>query len=107
MAAGEAVSQMAAVGFGLPKDVFSKKMRAAPHLLAPTGSDLHELGGADPEARLVKKPRYAMDRVELGTVLAGFHYDLNFLTVHGKSRFPGLKVWTPPAFAPPVPPGRN
>ena len=24
---------------------------------------------------------------------AGFHYDLNFLTIHGKSRFPGLFVW--------------
>lgn len=30
----------------------------------------------------------------LGTVLAGFHYDLNFMTIHGKSRFPGLYVWT-------------
>lgn len=29
----------------------------------------------------------------LGTVLAGFHYDLNLLTIHGKSRFPGLSVW--------------
>ena len=28
-----------------------------------------------------------------GTVLAGYHYDLNFLTIHGKSRFPGLFVW--------------
>lgn len=25
--------------------------------------------------------------------LAGFHYDLNFLTLHGKSRYPGLFVW--------------
>ena len=24
---------------------------------------------------------------------AGYHYDLNFLSVHGKSRFPGLFVW--------------
>jgi isopenicillin N synthase-like dioxygenase len=29
-----------------------------------------------------------------GHILAGFHYDLNFLTIHGKSRFPGLYVWT-------------
>ena len=27
------------------------------------------------------------------TCIAGFHYDLNFLTIHGKSRFPGLFVW--------------
>lgn len=24
---------------------------------------------------------------------AGYHYDLNFMTIHGKSRFPGLFVW--------------
>lgn len=28
-----------------------------------------------------------------GTVFAGYHYDLNFLTIHGKSRYPGLHVW--------------
>jgi isopenicillin N synthase-like dioxygenase len=27
-------------------------------------------------------------------VLAGYHTDLNALTVHGASRFPGLYVWT-------------
>eukprot|EP00854_Cymbomonas_tetramitiformis_P006252 gene6252-7498_t len=27
------------------------------------------------------------------TVFAGYHYDLNFLTIHGKSRFPGLFIW--------------
>jgi isopenicillin N synthase-like dioxygenase len=26
--------------------------------------------------------------------LLGFHYDLNFITIHGKSRFPGLHIWT-------------
>ncbi len=29
----------------------------------------------------------------LGSAYAGFHYDLNFLTIHGRSRFPGLAVW--------------
>lgn len=29
----------------------------------------------------------------LGSCYAGYHYDLNFLTIHGKSRFPGLAVW--------------
>jgi len=28
-----------------------------------------------------------------GTVLAGYHYDFNLLTIHGKSRYPGLSVW--------------
>jgi isopenicillin N synthase-like dioxygenase len=27
------------------------------------------------------------------TILAGFHTDLNFLTIHGRSRYPGLHVW--------------
>lgn len=45
-----------------------------PHLLAPTGSDLSRYG-------------------QEGTVFAGYHYDLNFLTIHGKSRFPGLYIW--------------
>ena len=27
------------------------------------------------------------------TILAGFHTDLNFLTIHGRSRYPGLHIW--------------
>lgn len=27
------------------------------------------------------------------TILAGFHTDLNFLTIHGRSRYPGLNIW--------------
>lgn len=45
-----------------------------PHLLAPTASDLVKYGKKD-------------------TILAGFHTDLNFLTIHGRSRYPGLHVW--------------
>ena len=26
-------------------------------------------------------------------MFAGYHYDLNFLTIHGRSRFPGLNIW--------------
>lgn len=46
----------------------------SPHLLAPTASDLQTYGTKD-------------------TVLAGFHTDLNFLTIHGRSRYPGLNIW--------------
>ena len=67
-------AEMAAVGLGLERDAISKLMEFGPHLLAPTGSDL----GA---------------HREVGTVLAGFHNDLNLLTIHGKSRYPGLFVW--------------
>ena len=45
-----------------------------PHLLAPTASDLVKYG-------------------QMNTILAGFHTDLNFLTIHGRSRYPGLHVW--------------
>ncbi|KAK6162915.1 hypothetical protein DH2020_002756 [Rehmannia glutinosa] len=70
----EAVAEMAAVGFGLQKDAFTSIMKQGPHLLAPTGSDLRRHG-------------------QIGTVFAGYHYDLNFLTIHGRSRFPGLNIW--------------
>ncbi|XP_021735820.1 uncharacterized protein LOC110702420 [Chenopodium quinoa] len=70
----EVVAEMAAIGFGLPKDAFTSLMKQGPHLLAPTGSDLHHHG-------------------QEGTVFAGYHYDLNFLTIHGRSRFPGLNIW--------------
>ena len=26
-------------------------------------------------------------------MFAGYHYDLNVMTIHGKSRFPGLFIW--------------
>lgn len=68
------LAEMASVGFGLPSDTLPSMMRCGPHLLAPTGSDFKRFG-------------------KLNTVLAGFHFDLNFLTIHGKSRYPGLSVW--------------
>ena len=70
-----ACAEMAAVGFRLPQDSFSKRMTLGPHLLAPTGSDLRG------------------SNRQVGTILAGWHNDLNLLTIHGKSRFPGLYVW--------------
>lgn len=68
-------AEMAALGFGLERDAFSNFMQMGPHLLAPTGSDLGD--------------KYRKD----GTVLAGYHNDLNLLTIHGKSRYPGLYAW--------------
>ncbi|KAE8660868.1 hypothetical protein F3Y22_tig00116951pilonHSYRG01004 [Hibiscus syriacus] len=69
-----AVAEMAGIGFGLPTDAFTSLMKQGSHLLAPTGSDLRRNG-------------------QEGTVFAGYHYDLNFLTIHGRSRFPGLNIW--------------
>lgn len=68
--------ELLAVGYDLSPDTFTKLMEVGPHLLAPTGSDLSGALGT------------------VGTVLAGYHYDLNFLSIHGKSRFPGLHIWT-------------
>lgn len=74
------VAEMFAVGAGMTRDTFTKLMERGPHMLGPTGSDL------------VKHKK--------NTVFASFHYgklmsylDLNFLTIHGKSRYPGLFVW--------------
>ncbi|RDA88877.1 hypothetical protein CP532_5456 [Ophiocordyceps camponoti-leonardi (nom. inval.)] len=68
------LSEMLAVGLGLPAQAFCDAGRYGPHLLAPTASDLRKYGTKD-------------------TILAGFHTDLNFLTIHGRSRYPGLNVW--------------
>jgi len=67
-------AEMLAIGMELPKETFSAMMINAPHLLAPTATDLQKYG-------------------TLGTVLAGYHYDLNFLTIHGKSRYPALNIF--------------
>lgn len=65
---------MLALGLDMPKDAFTSQMKGGVQLLAPTGSDLTKYN---------KK----------NDILAGFHYDLNFLTIHGKSNYPGLYVW--------------
>lgn len=85
------LSEMIAIGLGLPAGFFSHAGRYGlvlsldsscvdlhvpprPHLLAPTASDLAKYG-------------------QKNTILAGFHTDLNFLTIHGRSRYPGLNIW--------------
>lgn len=70
----EVVAGCAAVGFGLEPNAFVDMMQNGPHLLGPTGTDLGV-------------------HCNEGACFAGYHYDLNFLTIHGKSRFPGLHVW--------------
>lgn len=80
---------MAATGLGLAEDTFSDAGRYGPHSLAPTSSDLRKYGQKD-------------------TILAGFHTDLNFLTIHGRSRYPGLHIWarnTGKRIAVKIPPG--
>lgn len=69
-----AVAEMLALGFDLPRSTFADLMHNGPHLLAPTGSDLSTHN-------------------EVDTIFAGYHNDLNFLTIHGKSNYPGLHIW--------------
>lgn len=70
----EVIAEMAAIGMGVSKDTFTKRMEGGAHLLAPTGSDL--------------------EKNDVGAIFAGWHYDISFMTIHGKSRYPGLSVWT-------------
>lgn len=100
---------MTAVGLGLPAETFSSAGKygfvrpastpfdpstntsRSPHLLAPTASDLEKYG-------------------KNKTILAGFHTDLNFLTIHGRSRYPGLHIWarnTGRRIPVKIPPGNN
>ena len=65
---------MAALGMGLPANTFTDRMKGGAHLLAPTGSDL--------------------TNYDVGTIFAGFHYDISFMSIHGKNRYPGLSLWT-------------
>jgi len=68
------VAEMLAMGFDLDRSAFTDMMHLGPHLLAPTGSDLSQYGAVN-------------------TIFAGYHNDLNFLTIHGKSNYPGLRIW--------------
>jgi len=62
------------IGLNLKYNTLSKLLHNGPHLLAPTGSNFNKYN-------------------KLNTVLAGYHYDISLLTIHGKSRFPGLYIW--------------
>lgn len=87
----EGVAEMSSLGLGLENGTFKDSGRFGPHLLAPTASDLNKYGEKD-------------------TILAGFHSDLNFLTIHGRSRYPGLHIWarnTGQRIAVSIPPGRH
>ncbi|TXT13007.1 hypothetical protein VHUM_01408 [Vanrija humicola] len=70
----EGVARMVAAGLDLDEKTFLDAGRYGSHLLAPTATDLVKFG-------------------ELDSIYAGFHTDLNFLTIHGQSRYPGLNIW--------------
>lgn len=68
------VSELLAICIGLPKNYLVDRMVDSDTLLAPTGIDV--LGRSENQ------------------IIAGYHYDISFLTIHGKSRYPGLYIWT-------------
>ena len=68
------ISKALAIGLNMHPHYFQQLLLYGPHLLAPTGTDLERFGTEN-------------------TVMAGYHYDLNFLTCHGKSCYPGLFIW--------------
>lgn len=72
---GEKISVLLSMALGLGPHVIKNLIKDGPHLLSPTGSNLDKHG-------------------ENNTILAGFHYDLNLMTLHGKSNYTGLNVWT-------------
>ena len=83
----EKFSEILAIGLGLDRTSFTSKTTSAPHLLAPTARYENQFS-------FVRDGFSDLSRYgSLGTVLAGFHYDLNLLTIHGKSKFPGLHAW--------------
>ena len=67
-------SEMIALGLGVDQSTFTNKLKGGHHFLNPMASDLLKCN-------------------RLGEVLNGFHYDINFLTINGKSRYPGLTIW--------------
>ena len=68
------VAEMAAIGMGIDRNAFLSRMQGGAQLLSPTGSDL--------------------EKNDVGAVFAGYNFDISFLTIHGKSRYPGLYAWT-------------
>lgn len=70
----KSVVELLAISLSLDKDFFINKSKYGAHLLAPTGIDVS---------------KYLVE-----TIVAGYHYDISFLTIHGKSRYSGLYIWT-------------
>lgn len=68
------VSELLAISLDLDKNYFINMMKNSDTLLAPTGINI-----------LDRKPN---------DIIAGYHYDVSYLTIHGKSRYPGLYIWT-------------
>lgn len=68
--------EMATIGLGCTDpNTFLRLIDRGPHLFAPTGCDM--------ESHSVP-----------GTVHSSWHTDMSFCTIHGRSNYPGLFIWT-------------
>lgn len=74
-AALNSVLEMLEMATGLDPGYLREAAKHGSHLLGPTGTSLSRYG-------------------QIGSIFAGFHTDLNALTIHGPSRYPGLFIWT-------------
>lgn len=68
-------SEMLAVSWDLPEKTLSSKLVGGANKLAPNANDLR--------------------RCYKGEPFTGIHYDFSYMTIHGRSRYPGLFVWLP------------
>jgi len=82
---------MIEIGLDLPLGTLREAGQYGPHVLAPSSSDLVKYG-------------------QKGTILTRCHSDVNFLTIHGRSRYPSLDIWprnTGHRIGLEIPPGNN
>jgi isopenicillin N synthase-like dioxygenase len=68
------LTDMIEIGLDLPPGTFKEAGQYGAHVLIPNSTDLVKYGQKD-------------------TVLTRTHADVNFLTIHGRSRYPGLDIW--------------
>jgi len=81
------VSEMLEIGLGLREGDLTNRIKTGNHMLSPVGTCLNAYACRD-------------------KTISSFHKDLNYITVHGKCRYPGLIIWLPngkriPVFTPP------
>jgi isopenicillin N synthase-like dioxygenase len=69
------LNKIVSVELNQPKDFLDNLCYNGNHMMSPTMSNLKEYGKKD-------------------TILAGFHSDISLFTIHGKSRYSGLNIWT-------------
>ena len=68
------VAEMVALGLGLEKHSIRETMEKGQLIASPPGVNL--------------------EKIKKGDMMTSFHRDFDVLTIHGKTRFPGLLVWT-------------